>query len=66
LHGDDSFDDYCAMMRSVAPYAQEQGVEISMKLHSDGDAEKILDNLVAIYDAIDHPVTKQLARLLTD
>ena len=56
LHGDDSFDDYCAMMRSVAPYAQEQGVEISMKLHSDGDAEKILDNLVAIYDAIDHPV----------
>ena len=55
LHGDDSFDDYVAMMRAVAPYAQERGVAISMKLHSDGDADKILDNLVAIYDAVDHP-----------
>jgi len=54
LHGDDSMEKYVAMMRAVAPYAQEKGLSISMKLHSDGDPETILDGLAAIYTGIDH------------
>ena len=44
------------MMRAVAPYAQDKGMAISMKLHSPlGSADTILDEFVSIHKAIDHP-----------
>lgn len=56
LHNPKEYDAYVAMMRAVAPYAQERGLAISMKLHSPlGSADTILDEFVAIHKAIDHP-----------
>ena len=56
LHGDDSAAKYIAMMRDVAPYAEQRGLAISMKLHDSlAGPDAILDGQVAIFDAIGHP-----------
>ena len=56
VHDPAEYDGYVAMMRAVAPYAQEKGLAISMKLHSPlGSADTILDEFVAIHKAVDHP-----------
>ena len=56
MHDPAEYDGYVAMMRAVAPYAQEKGLAISMKLHSPlGSADTILDEFVAIHKAVDHP-----------
>jgi sugar phosphate isomerase/epimerase len=47
------FEDYFALMREVAPYAQEMGVQITLKPH--GGISRTTEDLISAYRRVDHP-----------
>jgi sugar phosphate isomerase/epimerase len=47
------YEDYYALLRQVAPYAQQAGVQITLKPH--GGITLTNDDLIAAYRKVDHP-----------
>ncbi|MBN1582360.1 MAG: sugar phosphate isomerase/epimerase [Anaerolineae bacterium] len=47
------YEDYYVLMRQVAPYAQQAGVQITLKPH--GGITLTNDELIAAYHKVDHP-----------
>ena len=44
---------YVALMKRVAPYAQQAGIQITVKPH--GGITRTTDDLIAVYERVDHP-----------